>query len=165
MPLKWKLLISLLVVAVTAATATLVYRLYRLGGVPPAAWHCLREPKQMVLYSIHPEEPADFVKGASVFHGYRILGEVPVTAVPEQGRVVDAVRHAVLTALDPAVCFNPRHGIRVTDGQHSCDFVICFECGRMDYYLDNTDLGSVPIGGSAESLNAVLRKAQVPLAD
>ena len=165
MPLKWKLLISLLVVAVSAAAATLAYRLYRLASVPQAAWHCLHESRQMVLYAIHPEESADFLKGATVFHGYRVLGEVPITALPEQQRVVDAVRHAVLSAFDHAVCFNPRHGIRVTDGQHSCDFVICFECGRMDYYLDNTNVGSAPIGGSAESLNAILREAHVSLAD
>jgi hypothetical protein len=158
MPLKWKLLISLLVIAVSAATATLVYRLNRLAKVPPAAWHCLRKPQQMVLYAIHPEEAADYVKGTAVFHGYRILGEVPVTAESEQEQVVAAVRHAVLSGSDQAACFNPRHGIRVTDGQHTCDFVICFECRRMDYYFDNIAVGSATIGGSAESLDAILRE-------
>jgi hypothetical protein len=119
----------------------------------------------MTLYSIHPEEPADFVKGAAVFHGYRILGQVPVSAPPEQERVAAAIRHAVLVALSEAACFNPRHGIRVSDGYHTCDFVVCFACGRMDYYLDNGTVGSAVIGGSADTLNALLRDAQVPLSE
>ena len=112
MPLKWKLLISLLVVAVVAGAGTFVYRLRRLQSVPAAAWHCLREPRQMTLYSIHPEEPADFVKGAAVFHGYRILGQVPVSAPPEQERVAAAIRHAVLVALSEAACFKTFSRVR-----------------------------------------------------
>jgi len=165
MPLKWKVLLPLLIVTVLVGGGTLVYRLRRLQSVPAAAWHCLREPQQMILYSIHPEEPADFVKGAAVFHGYRILGQVSVAARSEQKRVAAATQHAVLAALGEAACFNPRHGIRVSDGGHTCDFVLCFECGRMDYYLDHQTVGSTIIDRSPDALNAVLREGQVPFAE
>ena len=33
-----------------------------------------------------------------------------------------------------AKCFNPRHGIRVTQDGKTADFVICFECSQFDVY-------------------------------
>ena len=73
-PVKKKLLITLLAVALLAGGGVYAYRQARLRSVPEVARRCLRQPQQMTLYSIHPEEPESVIVGAQLFHGYRILG-------------------------------------------------------------------------------------------
>jgi hypothetical protein len=64
-----------------------------------------------------------------------------------------------------ARCFEPRHGIRATDGKKSVDLVICFECGWVYVFVDN-DEKSVQLnikGNLQPALDKVLTDAKVPL--
>jgi hypothetical protein len=49
-----------------------------------------------------------------------------------------------------AACFNLRHGIRVTHNRKTLDFVICFECARVNIYEGESELDGVLIAESAQ---------------
>jgi len=162
---KRKLLITFLVLVLLAGGGVFAFRQARIHSIPAAAWSCLRQPQQMTLYSVHPEEPESALVGAQLFHGYRVLGQVSVSTASDQQRVADAIKQAVLHIPDPAACFNPRHALRVSDGSNNFDFVICYECGAMEFFTGGKSVGGTGIGGSPDTFNSILRAAGIPLAE
>lgn len=63
-----------------------------------------------------------------------------------------------------ASCFNPRHGIRATQGTNSVDRLICFECDQIvEYAWTSQRLGLKSDRGN-KLFNQTLIKAGVPLA-
>lgn len=163
--MKRKLLIALVIAALLGGGGVYAYRKARLRAVPEAAWRCLRQSQQMTLYSIHPREAPTELVGAQLFHGYRIVGQVSVATASDQQHVTHAIKHAVLSHMDEAACFNPRHAVHVTDGQSEYDFVICYECGAMALFVGDKFVGKVGIGGSPDALNSILAAAKVPLSE
>ena len=160
-----KIVIISLLAALLGGSGIFAYRQWRLRSVPIAVWRCLHQAQQMTLYSIHPQESESALVGSQLFHGYRILGQVPVSAPADQKRVAQAVQHAVLVAFDSAACFNPRQGVRVSDGRDTYDLVICFECGEMEIFAGEERVGNTGMGGSPDALNSILTAGGVPLAD
>ena len=80
-------------------------------------------------------------------------------------KLVDAFKQGVEDS-DGAVagCFNPRHGIRVTHGGRTFDFVICFECLSVSLYAgDAKEDGFLIADSPQDAFNKVLRDAKVPL--
>ena len=82
----------------------------------------------------------------------------------DQQRVAHAIEQAVLHFPDSAACFNPRHALRVSNGQSSYDLLICFECGAMEFFDGDKRVGDTGIGGPPDVLNSILLAASVPLA-
>jgi hypothetical protein len=161
---KKKLRILLLFGVVAAGAAGFAYREVRLRTIPTAAWQCLRHPQQMVLYSIDPAR-APSNTDSNVFHKHRILGQTSVTISADQATVDSALRRSVTSWLGISYyCFNPRHGIRVTDGTTTYDFLACFECQSMLVFSGERRIADTGIRGSPDALNAVLRAANIPLA-
>jgi hypothetical protein len=164
-PMSRKLLILAGVAILLAAAGIFSSHESRLQSVPAAAWQCLREPQEMVLYSIHPEEdPASIPAGAQFFHGYRILGQVSLPTATDRQRVSEAIRLAVLSHFDQASCFDPRHALRVSDGRNSYDLLMSYECGNLEIFVGDELVAETGIGGSSRALDSILRAANVPLA-
>ena len=161
--MKRKLLIPCIVLVLLSGGGVFAFRQARIRSIPAAAWSCLRQPQQMTLYSVHPEEESARV-GTRLFHGYRVLGQVSVSTPSDQQRVADAIRQAVLHLPDPAACFNPRHALHVSDGSNNFDFVICHECGAMEFFNGDKRIGGTGIGGPPDAFDAILRAAGIPLA-
>jgi hypothetical protein len=62
------------------------------------------------------------------------------------------------------MCFNPRHGIRVTHDDQTIDFVICFECSQIQVWRDDQFLTTFIVGHSPEGVfNQALRDAGLTL--
>jgi hypothetical protein len=163
--MKRKLLIVIGVGAVLAAAGIFSSHESRPGSVPAAAWQCLREPQEMVLYSIHTEEdPASVPAGAQFFHGYRILGQVSISTASDRQRVAEAIRLAVLSHFDQTSCFDPRHALRVSDGHNSYDLLISYECGNLEIFAGDELVAETGMGSSPRALDSILRAANVPLA-
>ncbi len=160
-----KLLTILCIVVLLAGGSVYAYRQWRLHSIPGAVWRCLRQPRQMTLYSIHPEEDASALVGAQLFHGYRILGQTPVSTLADQRHVAEAIERAVLNFPAPASCFNPRHALRVSDDRDTYDLVICYECGAMEVYVGDKYVGDTGFSGSPAALNSILVAGKVPLAE
>ncbi len=76
---------------------------------------------------------------AETFHGYRILGAADVDDPTTRRRIVELVYDGVDgNTTTVAACFDPRHGIRATQGDRSIDLVICFECLQLKLYDSGT---------------------------
>lgn len=99
------------------------------------------------------------------FHDWPVLG---TTRLTEPGEVA-TVREELgrwLAAPEPeavALCFSPRHGVRVREGEHVYDFVVCYECGELDLHVDFSDDAVQKFrAGDQGLLDALFRAHDVP---
>ncbi len=78
------------------------------------------------------QSPAEGKDGKPVFHEYPILTKgaaETAEARKEIASFLGKTLHWNWTRI--ALCFNPRHGVRVVTGKRTLDFLICFECYRV----------------------------------
>jgi hypothetical protein len=156
--------IIIALLAILACGGVYAYRQSRLNTVPDAVWRCLQRPQQMTLYSVEPEGATSRAVGSERFHNFPVLGQVSVSDLFDQKCVEGAIQNAVFTYFGPSGCFNPRHALRVGDGENAYDILICFECGRMVFFVGDNEVGTAGIGGSGDVLDEILKRANVPLA-
>lgn len=163
----------ILIIFLTSAYFYLVYlsKKEKLKQIPEIVWNCLDHPYEMTLYSIEPDLSQKEMnkikenKSNPFFHEYVILGSTKIEGKKNQVIVANEIRNAVMIMYDGgARCFNPRHGVRVTDGKITYDFLICFSCGYMSVYNGEELIEHVDIEGSYKVLNEILVNANVPLA-
>jgi hypothetical protein len=61
-----------------------------------------------------------------------------------------------------------RHGVAFVSGGHRYDVLLCYQCGQVRVVIDGDEEGSANgqtySMGSQAALNAILRKARIPLA-
>jgi hypothetical protein len=129
--------------------------------IPGKSKAILERADEFQLLSLEPR----FQRGSKPddFHGYKVLGAMPIRDAKTRKRFVAAFEKGI-TQNDGviAACFNPRHGIIVTRNGQQADFVICFECFQFQVY--GVDHGTFSIGDSPRELfNQALRDAQIPL--
>ncbi|MCM2373425.1 hypothetical protein [Aporhodopirellula aestuarii] len=133
--------------------------------LPDEALDALRHGSEFTLYSLDPAliDPAP---NSGRFHNYRVLGTTD-PADPDRQSLVDALARGVAESVGAiAACFDPRHGIRVVHDQKQHDFVICFDCLQIHWYVDGDGRRSVLTSESPVAVfNAVLSRASVPLPD
>jgi hypothetical protein len=131
--------------------------------VPEDARAILKYADQFELLSLNPSRLPGSAEGS--FHGYNILGSTAINDADTLKRLVYAFEKGVSENHGfIAACFNPRHGIRVTSGGRTAEFVICFECAQVQVYVAGGVERTFLISGSPQALfNEVLRDAHVPL--
>jgi hypothetical protein len=99
------------------------------------------------------------------FHGYRVLGTTKV-ANDTQQTLIKAIDCAIAKTgfWYEAICFEPRHGIRAAADGKIIDMVICFQCHRIDVYIDGKIEEHVSTTSSPKKfLSHLLTVAKVPL--
>lgn len=80
----------------------------------------------------HPEE--------DLFYGNLILGNAEVSEPSTRAQLISAFQEGIDEAPDgPALCFYPRHGLRIHNGDEVIDLVICFECWTVDVFLNGSN--------------------------
>ena len=98
--------------------------------------------------------------------GWKVLGKIQLDN-DQAATAVSAFQSAVsgwIPQMMPSFeCFIPRHGLRVTSGGHTYDFVLCYECGSMEISRDQKHLASLPAFGFGLILNQMLIRAHIPL--
>ena len=107
--------------------------------LPAEAATILAKATELELYSIVPSFTKSDAKDA--FRGYEVLGKTTVKGAGKKD-LVAAFKKGLDGQIDPAACFNPRHGIRATYDGKSVDLVICFECAQFKVFLDKGDKGT-----------------------
>ena len=137
------------------------------GGLLPQFVHQgLSESDQMILYSLDPENRTDNLEKRPLFQGYPILGEFQVVSADDRRIIAQTVEGSV-SAWDGSymMCFEPRHGIRITKGSQRFELLVCFECQHIYVYVgDQKDIRhSTGLTGSPSSLNRILRAAKILL--
>ncbi len=129
---------------------------------PPPFW---LEPDSMTLYSIAggPESVGHKHKGTFRGHGY--LGKVEISKPKQRRAIMEAFKGGMKAKnARMAKCFDPRHAISVSKGDQTVDYVICFECGRVEIYWKGDSLPHQPVRTSPEpKFNRVLKAARVPI--
>jgi hypothetical protein len=143
-----------------------LYKLVRIA-FPPETRRVLDEPDRFTLFSIEGEDEILPHVTEQSFHGFNILGKTEITDVEERRSLVKALDDGISKVTHGlALCFAPRHGITVVQGDTRFDLVICFECsqihvldsnGRHVFRTNTTD-------DPAALFNRVLESAQIPLA-
>lgn len=112
-----------------------------------------KPPEALTLYALNPMKGnhSDSPR-KGYLHGYRILGASEITEPQRRAELMSALQRSIDESTgETAKCFNPRHGLHLTDDGAIREYVICFECGFMFVYgKDPTRL--VTISDSAAPL-------------
>jgi hypothetical protein len=142
------------------------------NDLPKAAAEALDQAESLEVYSLDPsrvrpkpgEEKED---KRETFHGFRVYGKATVKDPDTRKKLVAAFKAGVEDSIGAAaLCFNPRHGIRVTHNGKTFDFVICFECLQIRVYEGETEGKTVLTADSPQPVfDKILREAKVPLAE
>ena len=165
--LKW-LLLSLAVALV--AMAVLIYRFnHPANHYSEAQLEPFLDAKEWTVYSIDPSVLRDESHQDS-FHGYLVLGSHRESRAPFMREVIQDLEDAAKRWTGGiVVCFNPRHGIRVSKDGKTFDLSICYECSRAHLYEGTQEVGVMhlttdpQLEPSPEKLNEILLNAGVRL--
>jgi hypothetical protein len=131
--------------------------------IPAAAASILEGADKFELLSLDPHFSGGHVEEG--FHNYKILGQTELSDPRQRTMIVSALKKGAEEAGSPAMCFDPRHGIRVVRGGEMVDFVICFECSRVDVYVDGSKGESFLVSKSPQPVfDRALTDAGIPLA-
>jgi hypothetical protein len=132
--------------------------------IPKAVSSALEKADQLELLSLEPAWRKEVPNGS--FHGWQVLGKTKIQDSKERDSLITQFKRAISESDGfAAACFNPRHGIRVTFDHKKIDFVICYECYRIEIFEDAKLIAKVLTTSSAQPfLDSILNKAGVPLA-
>lgn len=127
--------------------------------LPADALAALDQAEQATLYSL---EPHDVVTAEdTALYKWKVLGQSRISGEPLRA-ARGAYRSAMVQGNFGFACFDPRHAIRIEDGGHVYDFLLCFACYRMSLYKDGKPVASVGVHGSPKVINDVLTAAGLP---
>lgn len=133
--------------------------------LPEDALRALVSDPELVLFSIEPHPGDDVPPTAATFRDRIVLGQVTVATLEQRQMIAEILQEGLdrWTGSHVISCFNPRHAIQVSDGELKHDFLICFECGRLNYYPPGSGIRHLNIRSEAGLFNAILTAARVPL--
>jgi len=123
----------------------------------------LEQAETFALFSLDPDSDLR-KKPKEEFKGYPQLGRARIPQGAERTNLVSALYKGIADGGGIAQCFNPRHGIRATQGSNTVELLICFECGQV-YTFSNRGTNEMfaTTAKPAAVFNAVLKRAKVPL--
>jgi len=124
------------------------------GEMDPAVHRALAAAQGARLYALHPylhETSGPAWADAERLHDYVVLGSAEVAA-DDAAAVLEAIFDGIRASDGTvAACFNPRHGVRVVDGEHVVDLVICFECLSLSVHRDGEFVQSLTTTSAPEA--------------
>jgi hypothetical protein len=127
------------------------------------AWDALESSSSFEIVSLEPSSIGE--KHADMLYYWRVIGRGNVTSKSVKEKLVAALRDSIEDEPVGASCFDPRHAIRVSNGGHDYDFLICFSCGYLYWYLDGTKQETVLIGDAgATTFNKEFKAAGLTIA-
>lgn len=122
----------------------------------------LAKPDRLELFSLDPAMPDEKPKNG--FHEWKVLGSTVVKDAKTQAALVAALQKGIAESNVVASCFDPRHGLRATQGGKTVDLVICFRCRSIEVHRgDQRSFVWVTVSPQP-ALDKVLKDANVPLA-
>lgn len=100
------------------------------------------------------------------YHGWPVLGEVGLSNPAAQSLRADLSDWVAAPEPDAiAMCFFPRHGVRVKANGHTYDFVVCFECGQTQVFKDSSahPVAYLFYGADQKRWDSILSSSRIPL--
>lgn len=129
---------------------------------------CIEKLEKSEILEVMSLDPLGQAKKGQLekFRRFSLLGKTTVKDKEMRKAVVKGIRESIEMGDASAFCFCPRHAIRVTLGDETVDFLVCFECSNMHVHRTAGDeCFSVAIADAAKAaLNSILRKAGIALA-
>jgi hypothetical protein len=122
---------------------------------------------RLFLYSLNPSDPKGHGTNTdNIFHGFPILGGVEIHAADERRALVTSLANGIRENNGiSAMCFNPRHGLRIVTDSVQRDLTICFQCGNIYSYEFNSNRGMLTTGTPNNVFNQILDKYGLPRAE
>jgi hypothetical protein len=153
--------ISIMLVLLGGVYGISRYQITKNNNLPVEVSKALSAPDMVTLYSLEPwGRPA---VGEEALHEYKVLGHTDL----DKNQSAIAIREfrSALSGWDGIIasCFDPRHAIRVTAGNHIYDLLLCYACHQLYVYEGDKLIASLGAAGSSKILNGVLTGAKVPL--
>jgi hypothetical protein len=108
----------------------------------------LDKANQIELFRLDPNRLPDGKKdGKKEFHGFEILSAIRVETERQCNEATAFLGKTLhWNELRMALCFDPRHGMRVISGKRTLDFLICFACSRVQIFEGKDHLTTLPLG-------------------
>ena len=134
--------------------------------LPQAAEQALRHSERFELLSLNPEHVEE-MNQQDGFHGWEILGKAEIKDPSSRAKLVSVFKAGVAEN-DGTVagCFNPRHGVSVTHDGVVHDFVICFECYSVEWFVVGSRTNGFLITDTPQPVfDKALKDAGLPLAE
>jgi len=126
--------------------------------LPDGILQSLLKAEQLELLSLLPEP--EKVKPKDHFHGFTVLGKTVVKDAAARKNLVETFKKGMAGEINPAKCFDPRHGIRVIQDGKKIDLVICFACAQFYVHDASGNAKKYLVGNSPEPLfDKVLKDA------
>jgi len=100
------------------------------------------------------------------YHGWPVLGQITLPNPVAQSLRADIAEWVAAPEPDSiAMCFFPRHGVRVEANGHTYDFVVCFECGQTQVFKDSSThpVAYLFYGADPKRWDSILSSAKIPL--
>ena len=131
LPRRSSLLIALLLAACSGSQT-------ESGVQPDGILASLADADHVELVALHPyPHEIEGEQEIERLHGYGVLGRAALNDLAQGNQVLALIEQGIEASNGMvAACFNPRHGLTVTQGDEVWDLVICFECLSMQVYLD-----------------------------
>ena len=147
---------------VTATACLLTIGCSSGNRLPPVAEQALRNATEFELLSLDPDWSN---RDSNGFHGWKVLGKTTITDSSVHKKIVAAFEKGIpKKEIEPVDCFNPRHGIRVVSDGTTHEFVICFECYRVERHSARSTRSGFQITPSPQAtFDRILKDSKVPL--
>ncbi len=129
------------------------------NALPPEVVDAFQHAAAARLYAI---EPGDVTEFDTNFHHYQVLGEATLNASETQRVLADLQASLARPNGGPAMCFQPHHRISVHSGKHTYDLVICYLCGGLRIYRDDSLIRGLLLAGTPRLLNELAAQHGVP---
>jgi hypothetical protein len=131
--------------------------------LPTEVLDILSKAEQFELLSLNPNSEGDQSKDA--FHGYKALGKTVVKNAEARKHLTESLIKGMEGDIDPAKCFNPRHGIRATHDGKTVELVMCFECHQFKVFTGPGHVSGFLVDKSPEpAFDKILKDAGIPKA-
>jgi hypothetical protein len=99
------------------------------------------------------------------FRGYPLLGSVEIKDAAERKRLIAALKKSVSGEVSMAKCYWPRHAIRAVENGQTVEYVLCFECGNFEEFLNDVRVRYVTVdSGARPTFDEPLERAGVATA-
>ena len=122
----------------------------------------LAKAEQIELLSLDPDKRKE---AKDSFHGYKVLGKTALKDAETRKKLVEAFTKGTEGEITPALCFIPRHGLRITHDGKTAELVICFQCAQFHVYDSTGKLTSLLINKTPEPMfDQLLKDAGIPKA-
>jgi hypothetical protein len=122
--------------------------------------------ESMTLYSLDGQTHFSQKKPwkGEKFHGFGVIGKTEIASASDRLAILTAVKKGIAQSDGAeAKCFWPHHAISVVQNGKKIEYVICFTCLQLKRYADGGSKEIPTTASPADTLDAQLQKAGVPL--